>query len=481
LNKIGRDASLYLVTSIISFGISFIALPIFTRLLSPKEFGAVILFMMTGKMIFGFMNLSLHSANYKFYFDHKKESLNDKFRSIYSSNFFFIVLLFLIIIVITYTFKNLFFLNLNVEYLTKKNLILAITYGFLDYSILMKTTQLTAEKRALNFSFTMIFNSLLNLGLSVFLIEKLENPLFGRVYGILVSQAIILIVLIYLLKKHLTIKLSFENIIKSVRFTLPFYPQMILGLSQSYLDKTLLSQLKGSSSVGYYSIGINFTIILKTIMDSVEKVWSPIFFQKAHENNLKSKKLIIDSFNFLAFMYMFLGLFIIYFSEEAIKLLTTPEYYSAIKIVPVYMFYYFFSIYGYLSMSQLTITENLKFILPGSILGAIANILLNVTLIPEYGVLGASFASCVTSFITQISLFYYGNKYFKLPIELKKIVLIYILLLIHTVIFYVLLSIEINVFFKMIFKISFLLSFLFFGIKLEFISKKKLLRFSKII
>ena len=69
MNKIGQDASLYLISSIVTFGVAFMALPIYTRLLNPKEFGAVILFMMIGKMIFGFMNLSLHAANYKFYFD----------------------------------------------------------------------------------------------------------------------------------------------------------------------------------------------------------------------------------------------------------------------------------------------------------------------------------------------------------------------------------------------------------------------------
>ena len=77
MNKIGQDASLYLIASIVTFGIAFMALPIYTRLLNPKEFGAVILFMMIGKMIFGFMDLSLHAANYKFYFD---ESKNEPYR-----------------------------------------------------------------------------------------------------------------------------------------------------------------------------------------------------------------------------------------------------------------------------------------------------------------------------------------------------------------------------------------------------------------
>ena len=159
--------------------------------------------MMIGKMIFGFMHLSLHAANYKFYFDEKSEYITNSYKSLYSSNLFFLLLFFITAIGIIYSIKNSFFVNLDIEYLTKQNLILAITYGFFDYIILYKTTQLTAEKRAINFSFVVILNSLLNLGLSVFLINKLVSPLDGRVYGILISQLITLIILLYLLKTYL--------------------------------------------------------------------------------------------------------------------------------------------------------------------------------------------------------------------------------------------------------------------------------------
>ena len=479
MNKIGKDVSLYLTTSIISFGISFLALPIYTRLLEPKEFGAVILFMMIGKMIFGFMNLSLHAANYKFYFDEKIDSSINNFRSLYSSNFLFLFIFFIVITGVIFSIKSSFFLNLEIEYLTKHNLILAITYGFFDYIILFKTTQLTAEKKSIKFSFIVILNSLLNLGLSIFFIKKLIDPLMGRVYGILISQSIILIILIYLLKNLFTTKISAHKLIKSIKFSSPYYPNMILGLSQSYLDKTLLSQINGSSSVGFYSLGVNFTIILKTIMDSVEKAWAPFFYNKAHEETFESKKIIVESFNFIAFIYMFLGLFIIYFSEEAIKILTTKEYYSAIEIVPIYMFFYFFAIYGYLTNAQLTISEKIKYILPGAIIGAIVNVSLNILLIPKFGTVGAALASCFTALVSQAFLFYFGNKFFRLPIELNKIIFLYFLLFLYTGIYYYILSIEIQVLLKIIIKLFLLGSFLLFGIKLDFVSVKKLKKFIK--
>ena len=72
-------------------------------------------------------------------------------------------------------------------------------------------------------------------------------------------------------------------------------PQMFLGISQNYLDKSILSYSKGASSLGYYSLGVNFSTILKTIMDSVEKAWSPLFFKNANENSQESKSEIAKS------------------------------------------------------------------------------------------------------------------------------------------------------------------------------------------
>ena len=42
----------------------------------------------------------------------------------------------------------------------------------------------------------------------------------------------------------------------------------------------------------------------------------------------------------MAVFFMFLGVGIAYFSEEAIKILTTKEYHVAIWITPIYIYFY---------------------------------------------------------------------------------------------------------------------------------------------
>ena len=49
-----------------------------------------------------------------------------------------------------------------------------------------------------------------------------------------------------------------------MKYSIPFYPIMLLGVSQNYLDKTILSSSKGNASLGQYTIGIKFCNSFKT-------------------------------------------------------------------------------------------------------------------------------------------------------------------------------------------------------------------------
>lgn len=455
-----KNASIYLIASFFSFGLSILTLPVFTRLLNPTDFGNTLLFILFGKLIVGFVNFNLHFATYRYYFDYKNNF--EEFKIINTSNFLFLIFLLFITIIIG-KFTASFIINYYHNQIDEKIILVSLTSGFLDYFILYLTTILSAQLRAVGFAFITILNILLNSALSIFFIIEFDLTLWGRIYGIIGSQIIVFIITLYLCRKSFTKKINVYYLKKSLKLTSPMIPQMALGLSQNYLDKSILSFSKGSSSLGYYSLGVNFATILKTIMDSVEKAWSPIFFSKAIENTYENRNDIAKGFMALAFFYMAIGLGVIYFSEEAIKLLTTKQYYSAIYVVPIYVYFYLFAIFGYLSNAQLSFSKKLKFILPGSFAGAIINIVLNILLIPKFGAIGAALSSSITSLVTQIILYYYGMKYFPLPINISKIVLLYLVLIFFTSFFYILLFLNPNYFVKIISKLLLLSLFVAYG------------------
>ena len=164
-------------------------------------------------------------------------------------------------------------------------------------------------------------------------------------------------------------------------------------------------------------------------MDSVAKVFNPFFMDKAHENTEESKKKIVIRFYELAYLFMIIGLCLIYFSEEMIIVLTTKEFYPSMYVVPVYVYYYLFGIIGTLTMNQISYSEKMIYILPASIAGVIINISLNIFLIPKFGAIGAAGATAIAALFHQLLLLYYGMKLYPLPLGKMRLACLYLIVM----------------------------------------------------
>ena len=77
-------------------------------------------------------------------------------------------------------------------------------------------------------------------------------------------------------------------------------------------------------------------------MASVDKVWHPYFLEHASKGSKKDKQNIIDKFEAISFLLIFIGLTITYFGHEIIIILASKEFHKASNYIPIYMFYYIF-------------------------------------------------------------------------------------------------------------------------------------------
>ena len=163
-------------------------------------------------------------------------------------------------------------------------------------------------------------------------------------------------------------------------------------LLYSGFDKVMLVNYKGATEVGYYDFGNRFAGILKIFIDAIGKSFSPYFLEKISSNEKNSKKKIVSTFYELISILGIVALIISLFSEEALIVLTNENFYMAKVLVPFLILYYLFSILGQLSINQFIHAEKLYYLAPISILGLVSNVILNILLIPIYGVIGAVFA-----------------------------------------------------------------------------------------
>lgn len=468
------NVSIYMFSTILSFSITILTLPIYTRYLSPADFGIVVLFIMFGNLLTGFLSCNLHFASYRYYFEYKGDP--EKFKILNSTNMIFILFIFALSGIVIYYSSSWLSSAAFSGQLAKRLIQYSFLSGCMEYLFLYMTTLLTAQVRSKAFMIVSVTRILLNTGLSLFFIFQLSQTYMARINAILITQGLLILCLFIITRSMFTSSLSMSSLKKSLKLTIPMVPHQIMGMIQGSFDKTMLNKYTGSSSVGFYSFGERFSLILKTIMDSVGKVWNVYFMDKAHENTEESKRAIVTRFYELAFIFMIIGLCLIYYSEEMIKILTTKEFYPSMYVVPVYVYYYLVAIIGTLTMNQISYSKKMIYLLPASIISVIINIILNILLIPRYGAVGAAGATAIAALFQQIILFFYGMKLFPLPLGKMRLIRLYLIVIGLTVFVYPIMAMEINIFLKIVMKFTIISSFIVLGVKMKYISQSSIVQ-----
>ena len=462
-----KDSSIYLASVLVSTLLAFLTLPFFTQYLSVSDYGLIALFILFGGITSNFLSLGLQNASMRFYFKYEKKNfaLLNSTIVVFIICIFFVAGFFLIFPFADWISQSIFNSEMSAELLK-----LSFISGCFHYFYIYFNHLLTVQKRAISASIINISHILINIIITIYLIKYQSLTYMAAIYALLIANVLMSIVSFSSNFLHLIPKFSFFNLKKSVIFAYAEVPSMLVGLLYGSFDKAMLTNTKGAASVGYYEFGSKFAIILSAFMGAISKSWIPFFMENAEKKERKFNQLIITRFYEFAILLAFIGLGISYFTEEALIILTTPEFHDAKYLTPIFVVYYLIGILPFLTVNQLMFAEKLIYNLPASILGLIINVSLNLVLIPKYGAFGAVIATAISAVIVSVCLFYFANKAHPLPINYKKLLLFFIIVILYTLMIYPVFYIDLSVVWKICIKILLILSFVFVSIRLRFIS-----------
>lgn len=199
------------------------------------------------------------------------------------------------------------------------------------------------------------------------------------------------------------------------RLSFSFYKaKELLGASYNYIlasmmvaiygqtDKMMLKQMLDETSVGYYSLAstINnmWVFFLAAIIDSLY----PTIIRYANENRILFEKKNRQLYAIVIYISIFVAVGFMLFGEVIIKILYGETYIPASMPLKIVCWYTVFSYLGMARNAWIVSTNNqkyLKYICGGA---AVANVLLNLLLIPVWGASGAALASLVTQISTIV-------------------------------------------------------------------------------
>lgn len=217
-----------------------------------------------------------------------------------------------------------------------------------------------------------------------------------------------------------------KNVLKQLlSYSLPLLVLGIAGIMNQTIDKIIFpflmdDPLKASSELGIYGACFKIAMVMMMFTQAFRYAYEPFVFSK-HQNR-ESVGAYADAMKFFVIFawLIFLG---ITFYLDIFKYIIRSDYWEGLKIVPIVLCSYIFQgIFFNLSIWY-KLTDKTKYGAYFSIIGLIITLIINVVFVPRFSYMASAMASLVCYFVIMIISYVVGQKYLKIPYDLRSVAL----------------------------------------------------------
>lgn len=438
-----KSGSIFFLGNILLRSISFLTLPIFTRLMLPEEFGMYSVYSATAGIVSIFLGLQINGTVNIAYTQKTEKEFEEYVANISLFPIFGLVVALTALIFLP-TLSNQLGLGDNIYY------IMVVVQSLFGLMIAIYSSELVIKQQPKKHLLFSIVTTISTTFLSLSFIYYFKNDAyFERVSGGVIAS---LLVSLYVFKnyfKRYRIKTIKTDWIYGLKLSTPLIFHALSGQLLNFADRFMLVKMATSIDVALYSFAYSIGMIIQMIWMSLNSAWVPWYYDCLKEQNSNDIK-IYSKYYIVLFTLGTISF--IFLTPELIFIMGGEQYNNATNITPLiaisYYFVFLYSFYVNYEFSQ----ANTKVIPIATTLAAIANIGLNLILIPIFGVTGATI-STVISYFFMFLLHYivvtYVMKHRDFPTS--YIVVALIILTLSTLVFYAIIN---YILWRMIFIIS---------------------------
>ncbi len=398
-----KAALWFTICNIVQKGISMITVPIFTRLLTTQQYGVYSVYQSWYSIICVFATLNLYYGvfnNGMVKYPDKKDAFTSSLQGLTTT----ITAVLLVVFLVARKFWcGVLELPELLVYVMFAELLFAPAYSFwaarqrfeYKYLALVAVTVIMAVASPL-------------LGVLAVLISEYKAE--ARIISFVLVEVVIgTICYIYNMRKG---KQFFNKDFWkfALAFNIPLIPHY---LSQSILqqaDRIMIGSMEGEDKAAIYSVAYSVSMLMVLVTSAINNSFIPYTYNCIKERRFADLRKYTNSLIMLVGVGSF---FVVLFGPEVIRLLAPVEYYEAIWIIPpVSASVYFMFLYPIFGNVEFYFEEN-RFVAMASVVGAVANIILNYFCIQWFGYIAAGYTTLLCYILFSFGHYLFMNKVLK--------------------------------------------------------------------
>lgn len=401
-------------------GLNFLLVVVYAHYLRPSDYGIIYLGEIVASFLVIFAGLSLDSALERLYFQHNHDA--EELRSYVGSatrfGLFWMALFLALVLLLGAGVQSHLPAHASVPFFPY--IAMALMTAIAVQAVQYRLAVYQAAGRPRLYARLSIVLAALTAACCLYEVVFQRDGAIGMFRGKLAAAVVTFLIAAWSMRAYLTAPFQWRFVRESLHFGLPLVPHLLMASGLVVADRFILEHYRDLNEVGVYSLAYTFGMVMYLVTQSLSQAWLPMFFELAGgaEENRRTLGRICSG---LAIFLVGLACLGILLSPAFVHIALDHRYREAARIVPLvvmgYLFHALFSLFD-LSLLQAKRTASVFAI---SFIAFAANLALNFTLIPQWGMYGAAWATMLAYAIEAAGAFVMAQRFFMLPYRVLEI------------------------------------------------------------
>ena len=421
LRQLGKHTLVYTAGIIIGKIASFVMLPVYTRYLTPADYGVLELLGMTIDVIGMITSIGIVTGVFKFYSEDKDQAgKNAVITTAALSAVGLATATSMIGLALAPLLTALIFgpqghpLYLRLYFLVY----FLQTFEYLPF-LLMR-----AENRSVLFVTVNATKLIVTLSLNILFVVYFRMGIEGVLISNIIATTTTAITLSAYLIHRVGIRFSNEKFRQMLRFGSSIVPWSLASFVLVFSDRFFLNYYTNTAVVGIYSLAYKFAFLLSVLAYTpFETVWTVQRFEIAKQSD--AQEVYARVFLYMNVVLGAIALVLCLFIRDFLSVMSNHAFLPAYRLVPLLVTAQVVFVWAAYWSTGIYISGRTKVMASGSIVLVAITLLLNSLLIPRLGGLGAAWATLGAYAARFFWIYYFAQRYYPIRYDWSEIAKLY--------------------------------------------------------
>jgi O-antigen/teichoic acid export membrane protein len=416
LRRLAHHSVIYGLGGIVSRILAVLLLPLYTSYLSPADYGRIETLVAGAAVLVILLRMGISSAFFRFYFDSKDRA--HRLVVVRTSFWFTIGMATLGLVVVELLAGSISSVLFGTG--THADLVRAAAVGIwaqMNYEQL--TSLFRVEERSVAFVLASLANIAITVGATVLLVVALDKGPLGVLVGNFTGTLCVYVALVAYRREQLGLQFDRKLLRAMNRFGLPLVPSALALWVTNFSDRFFLVKLADAHEVGLYSIGVRIASAVVLLLTAFRTAWPA--FAYSIEDDTEARRTYGFVLTYLIAVVSWLSLTLGLLAPWIVRLLTTPSFYDGERVVAPLAFAGAAQA-GYvvvaIGIGRVRRTQ-FNWVVTGA--AAALNVVLNLILIPPYGMMGAAIATVAAYSLMFLLMAVYAQRIYATPYQWRRV------------------------------------------------------------